>query len=396
MAGLPEGGKAGGGKGTENTRGQPFADLGSGGSPNREMWIMIGQIILLNFVLYSFLVSIGMMGASFKLFGRDFARQLVETTANPVVGLFVGILATALVQSSSTTTSLTVGIVAAGGLTIEGAVPIVMGANIGTSVTNILVSMGHITRKEEFRRAQGGALVHDFFNWFAVLLLFPLELATGWLRSFATLVANLFMGVGGMSLANPLKAIVQPTVKWSVSLLGESPILVFIVSLVLMYLALKFLVDLAKGVVVKRAERVLQKYLFGAAGLSMLFGMVITVLVQSSSITTSLIIPLVGAGILTVEQIFPYTLGANVGTTVTAMLAALSTANIAAITIAFVHLFFNIAGIVLIYPIAYIRRIPIKLAQGMANMTSQSRGLAIVFVLVVFYAIPAAVIYFGR
>jgi sodium-dependent phosphate cotransporter len=118
--------------------------------------------------------------------------------------------------------------------------------------------------------------------------------------------------------------------------------------------------------------------------------------VQSSSITTSLIIPLVGAGILTVEQIFPYTLGANVGTTVTAMLAALSTANIAAITIAFVHLFFNIAGIVLIYPIAYIRRIPIKLAQGMANMTSQSRGLAIVFVLVVFYAIPAAVIYFGR
>lgn len=396
MAGKPDSEKAGGGKGTEDTREQPFANLSSETSPNRETWIMIGQIILLNIVLYLFLVSIGMMGASFKLFGKDFARQLVETTANPVVGLFVGILATALVQSSSTTTSLTVGIVAAGGLTIEGAVPIIMGANIGTSVTNILVSMGHITRKEEFRRAQAGALVHDFFNWFAVLLIFPLELATGFLRTTATFVSNTFMGVGGMSLANPLKAIVKPTVKMSVSLLGESPILVFIVSLVLMYWALKFLVDLAKGVVVKRAERVLQKYLFGAAGLSMLFGLVMTVLVQSSSITTSLIIPLVGAGILSVEQIFPYTLGANVGTTVTAMLAALSTANIAAITIAFVHLCFNIAGIVLIYPITYIRRIPIKLAQGMANLTSQSRGLAIAFVLVVFYIIPAVVIYFGR
>ena len=362
----------------------------------RDTWKIWGQVILLNLVLYLFLVSIGMMGGAFKLFGKDFAKQLVETTSNPVVALFVGILATALVQSSSTTTSLTVGLVAAGGLSIQGAIPIVMGANIGTSVTNILVSMGHITRKEEFRRAQAGALGHDFFNWLAVLILFPLELAFGYLQQVASFVSEIFVGVGGMKFANPLKAIVNPAVHLAIDLLLQNALLVFIASLILMYLSLKFLVDLARGVVVRRAERVLHRYLFGAAGFSMLFGMIFTVLVQSSSITTSLVIPLVGAGILTVEQIFPYTMGANVGTTITAMLAALSTANISAITIAFGHLFFNLTGIVLVYPIRFIRLIPIRLAYMMADLTSRSRGLAIVFVIVVFYLIPGSIILLWR
>ena len=160
-----------------------------------------GQILLLFGILYLFLVSIGLMGASFKMFGKDFATQLVETTTNPFVGLFVGILATTLVQSSSTTTSLVVGIVAAGGLTIDTAVPIIMGANIGTSVTNTLVSMGHITRPVEFRRALAGATVHDFFNLMAVIILFPLELATGYLRTLAAGTSDIFTGMGGMTLA---------------------------------------------------------------------------------------------------------------------------------------------------------------------------------------------------
>ena len=354
------------------------------------------QVLALFGILYLFLVSIGLMGASFKMFGKDFATQLVETTTNPFVGLFVGILATTLVQSSSTTTSLVVGIVAAGGLTIDTAVPIIMGANIGTSVTNTLVSMGHITRPVEFRRALAGATVHDFFNLIAVVVLFPLELATGYLRQLADGASAIFTGIGGMKLANPIKASVKPAVELLVDLIGNHPWLALIISLVMMYVSLKYLVDLARGLVVSKAERFLHEYLFGAAGYAMLFGVVMTVAVQSSSITTSLIIPLVGAGILTVEQIFPYTLGANVGTTVTAMLAALSTANVPAITIAFVHLIFNLSGIVLIYPIAAVRRIPIRLSHALAGFASQSRGWAIAYLAVVFYAIPLCVILIWR
>ncbi|MFL2541815.1 MAG: Na/Pi symporter [Candidatus Latescibacterota bacterium] len=113
---------------------------------NRESLKVWAQIIGLIVVLYVFLVSIGLLGGAFKLFGNELAQQLIEMTSNPLVGLFAGILATTLAQSSSTTTSIAVGMVAGGALTIEGAIPVVMGANIGTSVTNTLVSMGHITR----------------------------------------------------------------------------------------------------------------------------------------------------------------------------------------------------------------------------------------------------------
>ena len=363
---------------------------------NRESRQFAVQIVLLILVLYTFLVSIGLLGASFKLFGQALARQLIEMTSNPLVGLVAGILATTLVQSSSTTTSITVGMVAGGALTIEGAIPVVMGANIGTSVTNILVSMGHITRKEEFKRALAGAAVHDFFNLLVVAILLPLEIAFGYLEWLSLQITGIFADMGGMKFASPLKIIVEPAVKSLIGLLGSNPFVSLIVALALMFLALKFLVDLTKGIVMKRSERFLQRYLFGAPLTAMFVGMVITSMVQSSSITTSLIVPLVGTGILTVEQIFPYTLGANVGTTVTAMLASLSTGNIAAVTVAFAHLFFNLTGIGLIYPLPPVRQIPVRMARALADLTSKNRFYAVAYLILAFYLIPLSLIFLWK
>ena len=123
-------------------------------------------------LLFLFLVSIQLVGDSFKLFGRDLAEKVFEYTNHPITGLFIGIFATSLVQSSSTTTSIVVGLVGASaigvaggkGLSVENAVPIIMGANVGTSVTNTIVSIGHIARGNEFKRAFAAATVHDFFN----------------------------------------------------------------------------------------------------------------------------------------------------------------------------------------------------------------------------------------
>ena len=363
---------------------------------NRETWGFWAQIALLILVLYAFLVSIGLLGAAFKLFGGDLARQIIEMTSNPLIGLVAGILATTLAQSSSTTTSITVGMVAGGVLTIEGAIPVVMGANIGTSVTNILVSMGHITRKEEFQRALGGAAVHDFFNLMVVAFLLPLEIATGYLLWLSQGVARIFAGMGGLKFASPLKILTEPAVTFFLDLFDKSPVLILVFALALMFLALKFLVDLAKGIVIRRSERFLHRYLFGAPLMAMFFGMAITSMVQSSSITTSLVVPLVGAGILTIEQIFPYTLGANVGTTVTAMLASLSTGSVAAVTVAFAHLFFNLTGIIVVYPVRPLRRIPVLMAQTLANLTSRSRFYAIAYVVLAFYLIPFLLIFLWR
>ena len=358
----------------------------------RETWQFVGQIALLAVVLYAFLVSIGLLGASFKLFGKDLARQIIEMTSNPLVGLVAGILATTLAQSSSTTTSIVVGMVAGGALTIEGAIPVVMGANIGTSVTNILVSMGHITREQEFRRALGGAAVHDFFNLIVVVVLLPVEIAFGYLYWLSHWVTEVFADAGGLTFASPLKIIIGPGVNFFLDLLDHGPILSLIAALLLMFLALKFLVDLARGIVVRRCERFLHRYLFGSPLIAMFFGMVVTSMVQSSSITTSIIVPLVGAGILTIEQIFPYTLGANVGTTVTAMLASLATGNLAAVTVAFAHLFFNLTGIALVYPIRPIRNIPVWLAKALASLTSKSRWYAVAYLVLAFYLIPFSLI----
>lgn len=124
----------------------------------------IAKLVGLFFFLYTFLVSIGLIGRAFKFFGKGVAETLLTTTADPLVGLFAGILATSIVQSSSTVTSVVVGLVGGGVLPIISAIPIVMGANIGTSVTSFIVSLGHLTRRAEFQRAFAAATVHDFFN----------------------------------------------------------------------------------------------------------------------------------------------------------------------------------------------------------------------------------------
>ena len=90
-------------------------------------------------LLFIFLVGVKTLGSSFKLLGGGFAKGLLNVTANPILGLCSGMFATVLFQSSSVTTSIIVGLVASGSLPLGGAIPMVMGANLGTSVTNSMV-----------------------------------------------------------------------------------------------------------------------------------------------------------------------------------------------------------------------------------------------------------------
>jgi solute carrier family 34 (sodium-dependent phosphate cotransporter) len=339
-------------------------------------------------VLLSFFLALDLLGQAFGLFGKGFATMLVERTANPFVGLFVGILATTLVQSSSTTTSLTVALVAAGALTVEGAIPVVMGANIGTSVTNSLVSLGHVTRRGEFERAFAGATVHDLFNVLTVAILFPIELATRYLARTSVVLASGVQGVGGMRLFDPIRTIVRPASVAIVGLLGRSPMATLIVALVLLFLALKLLVDFLKATMAGRAERVLHNTLFRSTAAAVTAGLVMTVMVQSSSITTSVMVPLVAAGVVTLEQVFPFTIGANIGTTVTALVAALSTGSSAAVTVAFAHLVFNVSGTLLVFVPPPVRRLPLALARGLGRMAGRNRLYPVIYVLVVFFIVP--------
>ena len=349
--------------------------------------VRLGLLLLL---MYAFFVSITLMGDSFQFFGQGFAEQLLSTTSNPFVGVFIGILATSLVQSSSTTTSMTVGLVAGGALTVPGAIPIIIGANIGTSVTNTLVSMGHVSRPSEFRRAFAAATVHDFFNVLAVLILFPLQLTTNFLGRMSTVLEVLLRNSGGFTLVNPIKLAVDPMAELIATGAGESGTIMLLVSVALLFLALRYIITNLKALVVERVEAFFDTILFKTAIRAFLFGVVLTIMVQSSSITTSLAVPLAGAGILTLRQIFPMTLGANLGTTITAMLAALVTGNSAAVTVAFAHVLFNVFGIAIVWPL---RAIPLLCAETMADLAIRSKLIPLIYVAALFFLIPLTLIY---
>lgn len=344
-------------------------------------------------VLFTFFLSLDLLGLAFGLFGKDLAAVLIERTSNPFVGLFVGILGTALAQSSSTTTSLTVALVAAGALTVDGAVPIIMGANIGTSVTNTLVSLAHVTRRVEFERAFAGATVHDLFNLITVLIVFPIELLTGALSGAAILLGSAVEGLGGLHLLDPLRIVIRPVATLLVGLFDRSPVITLLVALGLLFLSLKLLVDLLRAVMSGKAEEMLHRTLFRSPVGAISAGILMTVMVQSSSITTSVMIPLVAAGVVTLEHVFPFTVGANLGTTVTALIAALSTGSPAAVTVAFSHLLFNVAGTLFVYVPPPMRSLPLAMARALGRLAVRNRLIAIGYIAGVFFVIPFLLIF---
>lgn len=363
----------------------------------RRNFIRIFRFVGLLFFLYLFLLSIELLGISLKTFGKDFIADLFAITENPFIGLFIGILSTSIIQSSSATTSIVVGLVAAGA-PLRGAVPIIMGANIGTTVTNTMVSMAHITRPTEFRRAYPAAIIHDAFNLLTVIVLLPTEYYTHYLEHSAYFFRDLFSGVGGMKLISPLKLAVYPTADLIYKLIRSlfdtekiTAIIGIIISVILLFIALAYLVKLLKKLVIGKVERILHDYLFARPLRSLVIGIVITSTIQSSSVSTSLIVPLVGAGILTLEQIFPYTIGANIGTTITAILASFVTQSPEAIAVAFVHLLFNISGTIIWYPL---KIVPITYAKFMGELTYKRRWIAVAYLAILFYILPFVLICF--
>jgi sodium-dependent phosphate cotransporter len=356
------------------------------------------QILLRTFAVVGLLVlfftSLEVMSEALRRMGSDFVEALLGTTSSPLLGLMIGILATAIVQSSSTITSLTVALVAGGALPIEEAVPLVMGANVGTTVTNTIVAMGHITRKDEFRQAMAGATVHDVFNISTAFLLFPLEYFFGAISQPASWLTSAVAGVGGTRIFSPLARVVEPTAQVLVGWMGGYDGVALAAGLVSLFAALRYLVVLLKSVTFGRAEQVLHRYLFGTAHASLACGLLLTFVLQSSSVTTSVIVPLVAAGLLNVRQIYPYTLGANVGTTVTALLAALSLAvpgtdaSLAGLTVAFAHVLFNVFGAALTLAARPMRDAQIWMAEAIGTLSARNRVYAILYLLGVFYLVP--------
>ena len=354
-------------------------------------------------LLYLFLIGVSMLSSGIAELGAGFQNALLANVDRPLPGLFAGILATVLVQSSSVTTSTIVGLVGSGTMTVEQAVPMIMGANIGTTITNTIVSLGHARRSEEFRRAFAAATMHDFFNITTVLVVFPLELATGFLTTAAEALAELVVdtGVAGTEADSPLKRVV----KWPVSRVKEliesvtdssdvvGTVLV-VGGIALVLLALIFISRNMHRLIAGRIEAALNRVVARGGGfVGTIAGTLITISVQSSSITTSVLVPLVGSGVLATRNAYTVTLGANLGTPITALLASLAVDESAGLVIALHHVLFNVGGVALYFllsPFGEIRYAPVWLAERLADQAVRRRALVGVYVVGTFLIVPLA------
>ena len=362
---------------------------------NKELTNTALKILGVIAALYLFLVGINGMSSAIKHMGAEVADSIFKTTSNPIIALFIGIFSTVLFQSSSTTTSLIVGMVSSGALSLAGAIPMVMGANIGTTVTNTIVSLGHINRGNEFKRAFAASTVHDFFNVLSVIILFPLELAFHGIQRtsewFATLLFGKIHNIDVLQSKSPIKIAVKSGARLVEGLTFNNDIFYLVVSVLITFLMLYALVKLLRSLVLEKIEAFFDQYIFKTILRAVGFGVLITIMVQSSSITTSLVVPLAGAGVLTLRQIFPFTLGANIGTTITALMASL-TGTVSALIAAISHLLFNIIGILIIYGLPFLREIPIYCAENIAEKAVENKLIPVLYLVSIFVIVPLLVI----
>ena len=344
------------------------------------------RFVLFFVLIYLFIFAIKLMSGGLKNLGEGYVYDFIERLDNPLAGLFAGILATALVQSSSATTSITVGLVAEGVIPVETAIPIIMGANIGTTVTNTIVALGQLRRKAEFEKAFSTAIVHDVFNVLTVLILFPIQVATNFLGKIAKYLAERFESLGGLKMKSPIDLIIKPILDPLMDHIGAYPSI--FLGLALLFISLNYIVKNMKVLIKGKIQSSITKTMGNPAS-SFAAGVALTATVQSSSVTTSLLVPMAGADVITVEEAYPYTLGANIGTTITASIAALSLGVTAAVSIAIAHLIFNIIGTSIWYPL---RSVPIRIAKKFGEYARAHSLLIIIYVFTMFIVLPSIVL----
>ena len=419
------------------------------------------RVLALLTCLYFFVCSLSFLSDSFRILGGKNIGALFsnsELLQNPVVGLMIGVLVTVLVQSSSTSTSIIVGLVSAGA-PVRTAIPMIMGANIGTSVTNIIVALTQAGDREQFRRAFACANVHDMFNWLTAALLLTVEVLTGYLETVTgAMVAHLDTAgnsgtnqtsavskpdllksltkpvtglvvqldqavLAGWARAEPsydnVSSVLRPACSWDEAGARSCPyllahlgtegagvgetyigLLLLAISLAMLCGCLIGMVKTLNSLLGAKVKSVIENIINAdipvrglgwlTGYLAMVLGAVLTILVQSSSVFTSTLTPLAGAGLISLERAYPLTLGSNLGTTTTSILASFAAGGDnmrAALQISLVHLTFNLTGILLFYPVPAMRW-PIAVARVLGDVTSQYRWFALLYLCFMFFIFP--------
>lgn len=353
---------------------------------------IIGTLVL-------FVFALDLMVSSLQHIGKSAAETIIQATSNPFTALFIGLLITAMIQSSSTTTALVVALVASGSITIESAIPIIMGANVGTTITSTIVSLGFINKKKEFKRAAAAGTYDGFFNILIIIILFPLEYYYGFLSGISQWIATYFFHPAATAPVSTSYSqkwyMFGPVVEWLVDTIPG--FLMAALSFVLLFTSILVFRKLISGLLLASSPERFSRFFFKNAWKSFFWGTLTTAAIRSSTITTSVVVPIVAQRIVPLRKAAPFILGANIGTTITAFIAAFFNVNTAgAISIAIAHFLFNFIGVLVFYPIPLLRRIPLELANRLGRLTVKYRLAVFVYILLIFFCIPFSLIYLNK
>ena len=273
----------------------------------QEVMQLIGSLIWLLAGVGIFIVGMNFMSEALeKSAGEGMKRLLGRISNNRFSGVGIGAGVTAIIQSSSATSVMVIGLVNAGVMTLMQATPIIMGANIGTTITGVLV-----------------ALKNDYFNMLMYLFAFAGVMMGFFKKEKIKLAGLLCSGLGlifvGLNVMSSEQAFGNPLVEnmfQNIFAVIDFPLLLILV------------------------------------------GVIFTALIQSSSAATGVVITMVGTGVLSLDLALFIVLGANIGTCVTALLASVG-AKANSKRVAFIHFIFNVIGTVLFTAIVWLFKEPV-------------------------------------
>jgi solute carrier family 34 (sodium-dependent phosphate cotransporter) len=354
-------------------------------------------------LIYLLICGVNILSRGFRDLSGDAAHTMFAFAGNPWVGLSVGILATVLAQSSTATTAIAITAVGSGALPIRGAIPIILGANVGTTVTCTLVALTFAGNRDQFRRALAASTIHDMYNLLALAIFFPLELIFHPLEHLSGHLTNWLYGISWLpdpSRFNIVRTLTRPVVdavSTATSHLSEAlgPLFTIVIGAAVIMVAVLYLSKMLKTLMVGKARDSLTKVVGGNPYVAMAAGTGVTVVTQSSTVTNSILVPFAGVGALTPKQVYPVTLGANLGTTLTGLLAAFAVNGPYAkvgLQAAFVHLVYNVLAIIVIFVIPVLRPVPLWCAETLARVAVERKWVVALYLIAVFIVLPALVI----
>ncbi|CAD6187467.1 unnamed protein product [Caenorhabditis auriculariae] len=418
-------------------------------------YLIISSFLPMIFViLFTYVCLLGVVSTAFSLLASGGLGKIVQASAlikDPISALVVGMLVTVVLQSATTTTNILVTMVAANMITVHDAIPVMIGSELGSSLVNALISLAYAGQPEQFCRAFSAAVLGDVFNVCSLFVIFPLELATSLIETLSWWIVDPLISEQGLSFktlelltdpvtrmilevneAEVLNASIRPELfppnhtfvlrcafsngsriyacpykhvfvysTLSDQAIGWMVLAFAIPCLIACLFAIVFLIQkMLDGHAAKYVKNLLSRECPGrwkpcTGYVVMAVGLIVTLLIQSNSIFSSSLTPLVGSGVVTLEQMYPLILGSNIGTTFSGVLAAFSADGSRfekALHMAMCQVIYNIIGTFLFYIIPPMRKFPIYLSLKLGHTTNRYRWFIVIFVLVFFLIIPFTVI----